>query len=287
MNSIYDSPRDQEGGRVRTSPDRRQVRIMGLRIASLTEQEAVATVIDAAVERRGHWTITANLDHLRRYHCEPLARRLLESADTVVADGAPLVWASRIAGTPLPERVAGADMVWSISDAARRAGVSLYLLGGNPGVADHAAQVLRTCFPDLEICGTLCPRYGFDSDEQQLENIEEAVASASPGIIFVGLGFPKQDLLIERLRLIVPNASLIGIGIGLSYVAGDLRRSPAWTRALGLEWFHRLLHEPGRLIRRYMIHGIPFATVLLSSAVAHRVRTRLSIVSGHVPWGYD
>ena len=260
---------------------------MGLRIASLTEQQAVAAVIDAAVERRGHWTITANLDHLRRYHCEPLARRLLESADTVVADGAPLVWASRIAGTPLPERVAGADMIWSISDAARRAGVSLYLLGGNPGVADHAARVLQASFPDLEICGTLCPRYGFDSDDQQLANIEEELASASPDIVFVGLGFPKQDVLIERLRSIVPEASLIGIGIGLSYVAGDLRRSPGWTRALGLEWLYRLLHEPGRLIRRYMVHGIPFATVLLSSAVVHRVRTRLNLVSGQVPWGYD
>jgi len=266
---------------------RARVRIMGLVIAAVTEQEAVAKVVDAAVAGRGQWTITANLDHLRRYRCEPLARRLLASADTVVADGAPLVWASHIAGTPLPQRVAGADMIWSISDAARRRGVSILLLGGDAGVAERAATVLRNCFPEINICGTLCPPHGFDEDERRIELVEELVARMSPGIVLVALGFPKQDVLIERLRQALPSASLVGIGISLSFVAGDVRRCPAWTAALGLEWCHRLLQEPRRLIHRYLVLGVPFAASLLGSAAWYRLRSRSPVGSHDCRWGHE
>jgi N-acetylglucosaminyldiphosphoundecaprenol N-acetyl-beta-D-mannosaminyltransferase len=267
--------------------DLKHARIMGLSIAAVTEEQAVAGVVDAALAGRSQWTITANLDHLRRYCCEPVARRLLDSADTVVADGAPLVWASRIAGTRLPQRVAGSDMVWSISDAASRSQVSIFLLGGNPGVAERAAEVLRTRFPDISICGTLCPPHGFDSDERQLELIERRIAGARPGIVLVALGFPKQDVLIERLRRNLPGTSLIGVGIGLSYVAGEMKRSPEWTRKIGLEWLHRLLSEPGRLVRRYLVRGMPFAIRLLGSAAGYRVRYSPQVMTGESTWGWD
>lgn len=262
-------------------------RIMGLRVAALTEHDAVQNVIGSALEDAGTWMITANLDHLRRYHCEPLARRLLDSADAVVADGAPLVWASRIAGTPLPERVAGADLVWSVSAAADRAGVPIFLLGGNPGVADASARILRAHFPGLDICGTLCPPLGFERDVDEMARIELAVKRAQPGVVMVALGFPKQDILIERLRLALPGVSFIGIGISLSFVCGDEPRSPAWTQAAGLEWVHRLIHEPTRLARRYVIRGIPFAARLLCSAAKHRVFSSLRSQVNDSPWGWE
>jgi N-acetylglucosaminyldiphosphoundecaprenol N-acetyl-beta-D-mannosaminyltransferase len=269
------------------TPPRGAVRVMGLRISAVTEEEAVATIIESAVAKRGQWTITANLDHLRRYHREPLAQRLLESADTVVADGAPLIWASRIAGTPLPERVAGADMVWSISDAATRSGIPILLLGGNTGVGERAAIVLRERFPDIKICGTLCPPYGFDTDESQLALVEQLAKKASPGIVLVALGFPKQDVLIERLRAVLPCASLVGIGISLSFIAGDIRRSPAWTRRLGLEWCHRMVQEPRRLVRRYLVRGIPFAISLLGSAAWYRIRSDAYAATDGIGWGRE
>jgi N-acetylglucosaminyldiphosphoundecaprenol N-acetyl-beta-D-mannosaminyltransferase len=266
---------------------RKAVRIMGLRVAAVTEEQAVAGVVSAAVAGRGQWMITANLDHLRRYRCEPIARRLLDSADTVVADGAPLVWASRIAGTRLPQRVAGADMVWSISDAASRSRVPIFLLGGNPGVAERAAEVLRTRFPEIRICGTLCPRFGFDADEHEIQTIERRIAGANPGIVLVALGFPKQDVLIERLRDKLPGTSLIGVGIGLSYVAGEMKRSPEWVRRVGLEWLHRLLSEPGRLVRRYLVRGMPFAIRMLGSAAGYRVRYAGQAIAEKSTWGWD
>jgi N-acetylglucosaminyldiphosphoundecaprenol N-acetyl-beta-D-mannosaminyltransferase len=255
---------------------------MGARIAAINEAEAVHTILEAALTNRGHWTITANLDHLRRYRSEPTARELIDEADLVLADGAPLIWASRLAGAPLPERVAGSSIIWSLGEAARSREVSIFLLGGDPGVADHAAQVLQKRYPGLEVVGTLCPPVGFETDTRELDRIERTVEAAAPQIVFVGLGFPKQDLLIRRLRGTLPRASFIGVGISLSFVAGDLPRAPAWTHRLGLEWCHRLLQEPRRLVRRYVVEGVPFALRLLTLAAGQRLRG-----GDGTQWGLD
>jgi N-acetylglucosaminyldiphosphoundecaprenol N-acetyl-beta-D-mannosaminyltransferase len=248
------------------------VRIMGAPIAAVTEAEAVRTIVDAAAANRGHWTITPNLDHLRRYQREPVARELIDEADLVLADGAPLVWASRLAGVALPERVTGSNMIWSISEAASQQHASIFLLGGNPGVADRAAQVLLEHYTSLEVVGTLCPPLGFEKDDQELDRIQRQVTEATPHIVFVGLPFPKQELLIRRLRATLPHASFIGVGISFSFVAGEVSRASGWIQRLGLEWLYRLLHEPRRLVRRYLIQGAPYALWLLTSAVWHRVR---------------
>jgi N-acetylglucosaminyldiphosphoundecaprenol N-acetyl-beta-D-mannosaminyltransferase len=260
-----------------------RVRIMGAPIAAVTEADAVRTIVEAATANRGHWTITPNLDHLRRYQREPVARELIDEADLVLADGAPLIWASRLAGVALPERVAGSDMIWAISEAASHQHASVFLLGGDPGVADRAAGVLIEHYTGLEVVGTLCPPLGFENDEQELARIERQVTDATPHIVFVGLPFPKQELLIRRLRATLPHASFIGVGISFSFVAGEVPRASGWTQRLGLEWLHRLVQEPRRLVRRYLVQGVPFALWLLTSAVWHRVDAG----SNATRWGRD
>jgi bacterial polymer biosynthesis proteins, WecB/TagA/CpsF family len=249
-----------------------RVRLMGARIAAVTEANAVRTIVDAATAGRGHWTITVNLDHLRCYHCSPVAKVLIDNADLVVADGMPLIWASRLAGEPLPERVSGSSMVWSLCEAASGRH-SVFLLGGDPGVAERAAQVLRNRYPDLEVAGTAYPSVGFENDEQELERIRRELVEAAPQIVFVALGFPKQDLLIRILRSSLPHAPFLGVGISLSYVTGDLSRAPDWICRLGLEWAYRLAQEPTRrLVRRYLIAGVPLGLRLMTSAAQRRVR---------------
>jgi N-acetylglucosaminyldiphosphoundecaprenol N-acetyl-beta-D-mannosaminyltransferase len=259
------------------------VRLMGARFAAITEEDAVGRIISAASTRRGHWTITANLDHLRRHRCEPIARDLIDEADLVVADGTPLVWASRLIGAPLPERIPGSSMIWSICEAASRNCLSIFLLGGDPGVAERAAQVMLEHYTGLEIVGTLCPSMGFEKDTQELDRIQHRVIEAAPQIVLVGLGFPKQDLLIRRLRDVLPHASLIGVGISLSFVAGEITRAPAWTQRVGLEWVYRLFQEPERLVRRYLVQGVPFGLLLMLSAIWYRLR----IGRVDTSWGWD
>lgn len=245
---------------------------MGAPMGVVTEADAVQTIIDAADAGRGYWAITANLDHIRRYHRDPVQQGLIDEADLVVADGMPLVWASRLAGEPLPERVSGSSMVWSICELARDRSQSLFLLGGDPGIAERAAQIFQDSYPGLEIVGTACPPLGFESDEQELSRIVHQVTEASPQIVFVALGFPKQDLLIRTLRASLPGASFLGVGISLSYATGDLSRPPSWICQLGLEWAYRLWQEPTRrLARRYLVDGLPFSLRLMMSALRHRM----------------
>ncbi|HZK74317.1 MAG TPA: WecB/TagA/CpsF family glycosyltransferase [Clostridia bacterium] len=239
----------------------------------MTEAKAVQVILDAADAGLGHWTITANLDHLRRYRREPIAKSLIDGADMVVADGMPLIWASRLAGTPLPERVAGSSMVWSICEAMSARGQSLFLLGGDAGVADRAAKVFQDRYPDLKIVGTTCPPVGFEYDERELDRIQAQVTEAAPQVVFVALGFPKQDLLIRSMRSSLTGASFVGVGISLSYATGDISRPPRWICQLGLEWAYRLSQEPTRrLYRRYLVNGLPFGMRLMISATRRRVR---------------
>ncbi len=242
-------------------------------MAVVTEASAVQAVVDAAKAAQGHWMITANLDHLRRYHRDPVEKGLIDEADLVVADGMPLIWASRIAGEGLPERVSGSNMVWSICEAASAARQPVFLLGGDHGVAERSARIFQNTYPNLLIAGTECPPVGFETDEHELDRIERQVLDANPRIVFVALGFPKQDLLIRRLRRSMPSVSFLGVGISLSYVTEDLSRAPIWVCNLGLEWAYRLAHEPTRrLARRYIVNGLPFGLRLMGAAVWHRLR---------------
>jgi N-acetylglucosaminyldiphosphoundecaprenol N-acetyl-beta-D-mannosaminyltransferase len=251
----------------------RQMRLMGAPMAVVTEAHAVHAIVAAAETGDGHWTITANLDHLRRYHANPVERELIDEADLVVADGMPLIWASQLAGEPLPERVSGSSMVWSICEIASTSGQPVFLLGGDPGVAEQAARVFQTRYPGLRIAGTACPSPGFEHDELELSRLQRQVLEAEPQIVFVALGFPKQDLLIRNLRKALPRASFLGVGISLSYVTGDVPRAPDWVCGLGLEWAYRLAHEPTRrLAQRYLLDGLPFGMRLIGSATRRRVR---------------
>ena len=251
----------------------RRIRLMGAPLAAVTEADAVHVIVTAAAADEGHWAITANLDHLRRYRATPSERQLIDEADLVVADGMPLIWASRLAGEPLPERVSGSSMVWSICAAASARGQSVFLLGGDPGVAERAARVLRDSYPALEIAGTACPPLGFEDDARELDRLRRQIVEASPEIVMVALGFPKQDLLIRALRDAAPGASFLGVGISLSYVTGDLSSPPTWLCLLCLEWAHRLAQEPTRrLAQRYLIDGVPFGVHLMGSAMWRRLR---------------
>jgi N-acetylglucosaminyldiphosphoundecaprenol N-acetyl-beta-D-mannosaminyltransferase len=263
----------------------RCVRVGGARFAAVTEQATVEEIVDSASARRGHWTITANADHLRRYRREPLARELIDEADLVVADGMPLIWASRIAGTALPERVAGSSMIWSICEQACLRKQSIFLLGGDPGVAQRAAQVLCERYPGIRLAGTSCPPFGFENDDVELDRIQHAVVAAAPQIVFVALGFPKQDVLIRRLRCSLPEAVFIGVGISLSFVAGEISRAPGWMCKLGFEWLYRLLQEPRRLAHRYLIVGLPFVSRLLAGAFLYRIG-RISTKIESCEWGW-
>jgi N-acetylglucosaminyldiphosphoundecaprenol N-acetyl-beta-D-mannosaminyltransferase len=245
---------------------------MGLDIAALSEHDTVKYVLDALHQGRGGWICPANLDVLRQWRDSADVRELVAEADLVVADGMPLLWAGELQGSPLPGRVAGSSLVMSLTAAAADSGASIFLLGGNPGTAEAAVDELTKLSPGVRLGGTLCPPFGFEQDQEWLDRIEDALSEGAPDIVYVGLGFPKQERLIVELRARMPKTWFVSCGISFSFVAGEFSRAPAMMQRLGLEWLHRTAQEPRRLYRRYLVQGIPFLVELLCSALALRLR---------------
>lgn len=251
------------------------VELEGTRLHVLDEPQCVARIVAACRVGRGGWVVTPNLDHQRRLQCDAALRARYRHADLSVADGMPLVWACKLQGTPLPGRVAGSDLIWSLSGAAATHGLSVYLLGGDPGTADAAARSLSARFPRLRVAGTCCPAPGFEDRAGEVAELAEGLRAARPDIVFVALGSPKQEVLIEVLRPVLPAAWWMGVGISFSFVSGRVRRAPPWMRRLGCEWIHRALQEPRRLLRRYLIDGLPFAALLLARSALRGLRAQL------------
>lgn len=251
------------------------VNLTGVRLHAITEQATIAHILAELDAGRGGMVVTPNLDHLRRCRKDAAFAHLVAHADLVVADGMPLVWASRVQGTRLPERVAGSNLISSLSRGAAERGRSIFLLGGAPGTADAAARVLCERFPGLRIAGTFCPPPGFEADQKKLAEIEQALRDAQPDIVYVALGSPKQEFLIAQMHDLLPKAWWLGVGISLSFLCGHVRRAPRWMQRTGIEWAHRLFQEPRRLFKRYVIQGLPFAARLFGGAMLHGTANRL------------
>jgi N-acetylglucosaminyldiphosphoundecaprenol N-acetyl-beta-D-mannosaminyltransferase len=241
---------------------------MGVRLDCVTERQVISHVISSIKDGKGGWIITPNIDHLRVISKSPELCELVNEATFRVADGMPLIWASRLQGTPLPERVPGSGLILSLSAAASKAGSSIFFLGGNPGEAESAAAVLKRLNPGLKVAGIICPPLGFHTDPLQMTQIGNALRSAKPDIVYSCFGFPKEQHVIRALRHNSPSAWFLGLGGSFAIVSGKTRRAPTWVQSVGMEWLWQLGLEPRRLFRRYIVNDLPFAIRLLANAIA-------------------
>ncbi len=246
------------------------VRLHGMTLAHIDSAGLLDHIFESLLEQRGGWIITANLDFVRRYAHDSIHRTLYDQADIRVADGMPLVWASMMKGKALPERIAGSSLVWELTGRAAAEGRSLYLLGGDPGMASIAAAKLKRRWPALEVVGHASPTVSVPPSTDELESIRDQLREVRPDILLVAFGSPKQEMLIRELRAVLPNTWMIGVGVTFSFIAGTLRRAPRWMQIAGVEWLHRLVQEPRRLAARYLVHDFPFAFRLFARALFER-----------------
>jgi N-acetylglucosaminyldiphosphoundecaprenol N-acetyl-beta-D-mannosaminyltransferase len=205
--------------------------------------------------------VTPNVDHAVMVQSDAGLRQAYERASMVLADGAPVVLASRILGKALPERVAGSDLVPALFDhasaslvdasAGNKTPLRIFLLGAAPGVADRAKMKIENRWAGVEVVGTLSPPIGFEKDERANREILAAVAEFTPDLLIVGLGAPKQELWTCRHADRLQAKVALCAGATIDFLAGEKSRSPQWMRRVGLEWLHRLAREPTRLGRRY------------------------------------
>lgn len=247
------------------------VSLLGLRLACVDWRALVQHIFDCLHEGRGGWLVTANLDFLRRYARDPESRALYDAAEIRVADGMPLVWACRLQGDALPERVAGSSLVWPLVERAAVEGRSVYFLGGAEDASARAGKMMLERYPSLKLCGSSSPMMESPPTPAQVESTISELSKLQPDILLVGLGSPKQEQLIRLLRPHLPSTWMVGVGISFSFISGDLKRAPGWMGDLGLEWVHRLLQDPGRLAKRYLVDDLPFAARLFPHVLRVRV----------------
>jgi N-acetylglucosaminyldiphosphoundecaprenol N-acetyl-beta-D-mannosaminyltransferase len=239
------------------APDilRRQIQMFDIEFDSLRMEQAVAQLLVWLRQPGSHcrYVVTPNVDHVVLYQESEALRQAYTAASLVLADGAPVVAASKLLGRPLPERVAGSDLVPQLFSEAvwQRSPLRVYLLGGAPGVGQRAAERIRATWPGIEVVGVASPPLGFEYDAQQNAHLLAEVNASEPDLLLVGLGAPKQEIWIHRHHhdLSVPVALCIGATI--DFLAGERLRAPRWMRRMGLEWLFRMLLEPRRLGGRY------------------------------------
>lgn len=254
--------------------------IFGMPFDALTEEGALDRIFELAKaplgERGCRIAVTVNVDFVVNTWraCsaaprDPELAAVLRRAELSVADGMPLVWLSRLLGTPLPERVAGSDLVPMIAERAARDGVKLYFLGGAEEYTCRAAEILRERCPGLEIVGIDTPFVKLDApDAAELDReICRKINDSGASILLVGFGNPKQELWLERNRSNLKCGIAIGIGGTFNFIAGAVKRAPQWMRRTGTEWIYRVIQEPGRLWKRYFIGLLKFNCMVLGAVL--------------------
>ncbi|MDC0736825.1 WecB/TagA/CpsF family glycosyltransferase [Cognatishimia sp. SS12] len=217
---------------------------------------------------QGFALATLNLDHLVKMNADPAFYAAYQAQDLVVADGRPIVWLSKLAGTPI-ELVPGSDLCLPLARWAALAGKSVAFLGSTDAALKGAADTMRSAVPGLEIAAMIAPPFGFDPDGPEAAAALKEIESSGAALCFLALGAPKQERLAARGRELTPGIGYASIGAGLDFLAGHQTRAPKWARALAIEWFWRMMSNPKRLFKRYML-----CFAILPAQVTNALRQR-------------
>jgi N-acetylglucosaminyldiphosphoundecaprenol N-acetyl-beta-D-mannosaminyltransferase len=259
---------------------RQTVVLGGVAVDVLTEQEAIDHIVGRARAGVGGLVVTPNVDHLRQLSRGGGLSEAYERATLTLADGQPLVWASRLQGQPLPERVAGSSLLWSLAAAAADEGLGVALIGGAEGSAGATASELLSRSPTLDVRLVATPRVSPAPTTDEVDGIAALIEGTRPSIVFLAFGAPKQELLGAALRERFPGLWLLGVGASFEMASGSLPRAPLLLQRAGLEWLWRLAVEPRRLARRYLLEDLPYVPRLFGQAVRERLRSRAARRSG-------
>lgn len=257
----------------RIKPASSVIAMLGVPFDNVTTAETAKVVERMISSGHAHYIATANVDFLVQARQDVELRRILFDADLVVCDGMPLVWASRLLGNPLKERVAGSDLVPLLIRIAEEKGYRVFFLGGKDEVIEKAVERVREDHPKLQIAGFYSPPFA-PLLEMDHDDICRRVNEAKPDMCFVSFGCPKQEKWIRMNRHKIEVPMSVGVGATIDFLAGSVNRAPAWVGKCGLEWIYRLCQEPRRLFKRYAIGLWVFLFAILWQLWRMKIRPR-------------
>ena len=233
--------------------------LFGIKIDAIRMNEAVASV-RAWVNEPGEvcrYVVTPNVDHTVLLQENDRLRKSYEDAHLILADGHPIVWASRLLRQPLPERVPGSELVPALFDSFNQTfndqggRLRVFLLGARPGIGAIAAAKIKKQWPNVETVGTYSPPMGFENDPAECNFILGRIAICRPDLLIVGLGAPKQEVWVNRYHKQINAKAALCVGATIDFLAGEQKRAPDWMQKSGTEWVHRMCSQPKRLVKRY------------------------------------
>ena len=226
----------------------------------LTFAQALEGVEALVASKQGGFVFTPNVDHIVTVDEHPEFEAAYQKASLSLADGTPVVWASRLMDMTLPEKISGSDLVGPLLERAGQRKWRVAFLGAGPGVAEKAATIAREKW-GTDVVFTDAPMVNL-KDTAQIDRIAQQLAEAKADLVLMAFGAPKQELLIARIADRVKPAVLLGIGASLDFIAGTLERAPVLMQKTGTEWLYRLAQEPRRLWRRYLVEDPKFLRIL-------------------------
>jgi N-acetylglucosaminyldiphosphoundecaprenol N-acetyl-beta-D-mannosaminyltransferase len=246
---------------------RPSIRILGVRVDLVQIPDVVRQMQNWIQERGGsHFIAVTGMHGVTEAQNDPSFKAVLNAADLVVADGMPLVWLARLRGNRLKRRVYGPELILTFCAQTAQCGYRHFLYGGAPGVPEQLAETLTSRFAGLQIAGTYSPPFRPLNAEEEKQMLD-LINSARADVLWVGLSTPKQERWMHQYRARLNVPVLVGVGAAFDLNTGRVRQAPPWMREHGLEWFFRLLQEPGRLARRYLVGGPKFVGYVILEAL--------------------
>jgi len=240
----------------------KRMRFLNTHVDNLTMAEAVEEAKRLIRQRNNSYLVTPNVDHIVKIEHDQLFREIYEGADLVLTDGKPLVWMSRLMGTPIKEKISGSDYFPEVCKMAAKEGFSIFLLGAAEGVAKKAAINLMKKYKNLKIAGVYSPSYTFENDVEEISGIIRKINQTKPDILCIGLGTPKQEKFYYQYKDLLNVPLTLHIGATIDFEAGVVKRAPKWVSYAGFEWFYRFLQEPRRLFRRYFVDDLKIVPMI-------------------------
>lgn len=241
--------------------EKKVITLFGCKINNLTMDETVEEIGKFIESGKPHQHIVVNVNKVIIADKDPDMRDIINSCDLVNVDGMPIVWASKIFGKPLRERVTGIDLFTNLLKKSAEKSWKIFLLGAKDEILEILVKKLKQDYPKIIICGC---RNGYWKNEEEENKVAELVYSAKPDILFVAISSPKKEYFIRKnlTRMNVP--FVMGVGGSFDVMAGKITRAPLWMQNSGLEWFHRFLSEPARMFKRYFIDGCYFFKLIVT-----------------------
>jgi len=243
-------------------------RMFGIDIDAFDRNGAVTELLGwiANADRTCRYVVTPNVDHVVKLQTNAAFKAAYEGASLVLADGRPVVWASKLLGRTLPGTVPGSDLVPDLFEAVSRMEgktLSVFLLGAAPGVAERAGKKIHERWKNIDIVGVYSPPFGFEKDPEESAYIGSIVNSARADLLVFGVGAPKQEIWIHQHSSMLRVKVALCVGATIDFLAEEKKRAPEWVQKIGFEWIYRLLSEPRRLWKRYVHDLIVFPFLFL------------------------